>query len=153
LAPRRSSLTARAIALAVVLLVLTISYASSLRIYFSQAHEISASKAEIVSHQQRIAELQDELVRWTDSTYVMTQARDRLGWVLPGETGYQVVGPDGKPLGGGAVITAQNTPTEQPKDAWYAKLLGSVETADKPAPAKTAPKEPKPITVKSKPSR
>jgi hypothetical protein len=49
IAPRRRSyiLTARAIALSVVLLILTISYATSLRIYFSQAHEISATKAEI----------------------------------------------------------------------------------------------------------
>ena len=53
--PRRPrSLTARAIALAVVLLILTISYASSLRIYFSQAHDIAATKAEIAERQQRM---------------------------------------------------------------------------------------------------
>ena len=36
-----------------------------------------------------------------------TQARERLGWVVPGEIGYKVVGADGKPLGGGAKITAE----------------------------------------------
>ena len=98
-------MTARAIALAVVLLILTISYATSLRIYFAQAHEIASTNAEIAERQQRIRELQGELARWGDEAYVRTQARERLGWVVPGETGYTVVGADGKPLGGGAKIT------------------------------------------------
>ena len=71
---------------------------------------------------------------------------------MPGETGYRVVGPDGKPLGGGAEITAQNK-TEAPAPvAWWSKLWGSVEAADKPAPPKPKAKEPKPITPDTKPN-
>lgn len=143
-----SSLTTRAIALVVVLLILTISYASSLRIYFSQAHEIASAKAEIATRQQRIAELQGELGQWGDDDYVRTQARERLGWVVPGETGYQVVDSEGNPLGGGAEVGTGTTVAEESKDAWWAQLWGSVEAADKPAPAK--PKE-KPITADTKP--
>jgi cell division protein FtsB len=149
---RNYGLTARAVALVVVLLILTISYATSLRIYFSQAHEISATKAEIAERQQRIHDLQGELARWDDEAYVRTQARERLGWVVPGETGYTVVDADGKPLGGGAHITAENSPEQQPEDTWWARLWGSVEAADRPAPVKT-PAEEKPITVKTKPNR
>lgn len=150
---RRSyGLTARAIALAVVLLILTISYVTSLRIYFSQAHEISATKAEIAERQQRIHDLQGELARWDDEAYVRTQARERLGWVVPGETGYTVVDADGKPLGGGAQISAEASPEQQPENTWWAKLWGSVEAADRPAPVRS-PAEEKTITVKSKPSR
>ena len=148
---RGSSLTARAIALVVVLLILTISYATSLRIYFSQAHEISATRAEIAERQQRISDLQDELARWGDEAYVRTQARQRLGWVVPGETGYVVVDADGRPLGGGAKITAEAAPEEQAPDAWWSKLWGSVQAADRPAPAKTPATE-KTITVKTKPN-
>jgi cell division protein FtsB len=144
--------TARAIALAVVLVILTISYATSLRIYFAQAHEIAATKAEIAERQERIRELQGDLARWDDEAYVRTQARDRLGWVVPGETGYTVVGADGKPLGGGAVITAENAPDEPAQESWWSKLWGSVEAADQPVPAKTKAEE-KTITVKTKPSR
>jgi len=136
----------------VVLLVLTISYATSLRIYFAQAHEIASTRAEIADRQTRIGELRSELARWDDLDYVRTQARDRLGWVIPGETGYRVVGADGKPLGGGAEITAETAPVEKPKDAWWAKAWGSVETADKPAPVKPKPKAPKPITPNTKPN-
>jgi cell division protein FtsB len=146
---RRSSLTARAIALAVVLLILTISYATSLRIYFAQAHEIAATNTEITERQQRIGELQGELARWGDETYVRTQARERLGWVVPGEIGYRVVGADGKPLGGGAVITAETAAEAPAKDAWWSKLWGSVEAADQPAALKTKTEE-KTITVRTK---
>jgi hypothetical protein len=138
--------------LAVVLLILTISYASSLRIYFSQAHEIAATKAEIAERQQRIHDLQGELARWGDEAYVRTQARERLGWVVPGETGYTVVGADGRPLGGGAQIKAESTPEQRLQDSWWSKLWGSVQAADQPTPVKT-PAEEAPITVKSKPNR
>ena len=144
-----ASLTTRAIALVVVLLVLTISYATSLRIYFAQAHDIAATQAEISERQQKIGELQGELGRWGDPDHVRTQARERLGWVVPGETGYQVVDADGNPLGGGAEIASSTAPRDEPQDVWWAKLWGSVETADKPAPAK--PKE-KPITAKTEPA-
>jgi cell division protein FtsB len=147
---RGSSLTARAIALAVVLLILTISYATSLRIYFAQDHEIASTNAEITERQQRIRELQGELASWGDEAYVRTQARERLGWVVPGEIGYTVVGADGKPLGGGAKITAETAPDESAQDAWWSKLWGSVQAADRPAPAKSEVKE-KTITVKTSP--
>jgi cell division protein FtsB len=153
-APRRRNyiLTARAIALAVVLLILAISYATSLRIYFSQAHEIAATKAEIAERQQRIGQLQGELARWNDEAYVRTQARERLGWVVPGETGYTVVDSAGKPLGGGAEITAETAAQEPAQNSWWSKLWGSVEAADRPAPVKD-PAHEKPITEKTKPSR
>ena len=99
--PRSSSLTARALALAVVILMLTISYANSLRIYFAQSHEVAATKAEIADREARIGDLQTELDRWDDPAFVKLQARNRLGWVVPGEIGFTVVDADGKPLGGG----------------------------------------------------
>ncbi len=38
-------------ALAVVILMLTISYANILRIYFAQSHEVAATRAEIADRQ------------------------------------------------------------------------------------------------------
>jgi hypothetical protein len=137
--------------LTVVLLILTISYASSLRIYFAQAHEIAATKAQIADRQQRIAELESDVARWERPDYVRTQARERLGWVIPGETGYKVVDANGKPLGGGAEITADTPEPQKPQDAWWDKLWGSVEAADQPAPVKPKPKPAKPITEETKP--
>ena len=144
-----SGLTTRAIALAVVFLILTISYATSLRIYFHQARQIAGARAEITTRQQRISELQGELARWNDVEYVKTQARDRLGWVVPGETGFRVIGQDGRPLGGGAEIGSGAMPQEASTDAWWLRLWGSVEAADNPAPVRKDPEDQPPITEKT----
>jgi cell division protein FtsB len=150
---RRSSLTSRAIALTVVFLILTISYATSLRIYFAQSSDIAATKQEISQSQVKIADLQNDLSRWNNPDYVKTQARIRLGWVMPGETGFRVVGADGQPVGGGAEISSAQ-PAAAPKDAWWAKLWGSIEAADQPAPVKSTAKPSKQptITEKTKPT-
>jgi cell division protein FtsB len=151
---RRSSITTRAIALAVVLLILTISYASSLRIYFAQAEKISATRVDIAERQQRIELLREQLGKWEDPAYVRQQARERLGWVVPGEIGFRVIGPDGKPLGGGAEIGRPEAAADQRKTAWWQRLKGSVQTADRPAPTAAERKkaaDEKPITENTEP--
>lgn len=148
---RRSNVTTRAIALAVVFLILTISYASSLRIYFAQSAQIADTRQQITQSQERIADLQTNLSRWNDPEYVKTQARARLGWVMPGETGFTVVGEDGQPLGGGAQISSPRAP-ETPQTAWWDKMWGSVEAADRPAPVPSPkPKRQPTITEDTKP--
>jgi cell division protein FtsB len=145
-AGRRSSLTTRAVALAVVILMLTISYANSLRIYFAQSHEVASTKAEIADRQAKIADLQTELNHWNDPAFVKLQARNRLGWVVPGEIGFTVVDPDGKPLGGGSELSTGEKPAgDEVPESWYTRLWGSVEAADKPAP------EPEPDSAAEKP--
>jgi len=135
-----------------VFLILIISYATSLRIYFTQARDIAEVRATITARQQRIAELQGELAQWNDVDYVMTQARDRLGWVVPGEIGFRVVGPDGKPLGGGAEIGTGPRPGDNAPDAWWSRLWGSVEAADRPAPIRPNPADRRPITKDTAPA-
>lgn len=148
----RANLTARALALVVVVLVLTISYATSLRIYFSQAHEIASTKAQIAQSQAAIDDLQGQLARWNDPAYVTAQARERLGWLVPGETGYTVVGADGKPLGGGLTLDSSATvDPEQAQPMWWDRMWGSVAAADKPAPVKANPGNRPPVTADSKP--
>ncbi len=151
-ARRRSSITTRAIAFAVVALVLIISYASSLRIYLSQRHEIATTQAEIAQRQTEIAELQTDVDRWNDPAYVKTQARARLGWVLPGETGYRVLGADGtviggtESVGGSSDVTVPSTPT-----AWWQNLFGAVKKADADPNTTPQPTKQPTITESTKP--
>jgi cell division protein FtsB len=149
----RSNVTGRAIALAVVLLILVISYASSLRVYFAQSQEIAAARAEIAERQQRIADLTQQREQWNNPAYVETQARDRLGWVVPGEIGYRVVGADGKPLGGGEDIDTGAGAAPEPTTAWWTRLWSSVERADRPAPPTSSVKaKPPTVTERTVPS-
>ncbi len=125
--------TRRALVLALVLVVLAISYAGSLRIYVSGAHDLAVAEQEIRDRQAQISDLQAELARWDDPAYVKAQARDRLGWVLPGETGYRVVDDNGNPLGGGVVLASgDRTDPDAANQHWWDRMLGSLATADHP---------------------
>ena len=146
--------TWRLIALVAVVVVLFISYASSLRVYFNQQSQLAATRAEITDNQQTISDLQDELMRWQDPAYVMAQARARLGWVVPGEVGFQVIGPDGKPLSPAANIDASGSePAADGQQRWWDRLLGSAAAADNPAPVdQPTPSDEPTITVDTTPT-
>lgn len=130
---RGLGMTRRAMALIVVLVVLVLSYASSLRIYLGQQHELAVAEQQIRERSDRIAELESELLRWDDPAYVKAQARERLGWVMPGEIGYRVIGADGEPIGGGVTIESEETlPAGEHDPMWWDRLWGSIRTADAP---------------------
>jgi len=80
---------------------------------------------------------------------VKAQARQRLGWVMPGEVGYRVIGADGKPVGAPPEPSAPSDgTTDTQKPTWYTKLWGSVEGAGTPpAPATPTPAKPTPSTI------
>lgn len=121
--------------------------------YFSQHHDIAETKADIARSQQHIDELHDEIDRWHDRDYVRIQARERLGWVKPGETGYRVVGSDGEPVTktiGIAEDSGSDSDADQ-KPAWYNKLWGTMKHADEP-PQSDAQHKKNPITEDTKPT-
>jgi hypothetical protein len=117
----------------VLVLVLAVSYFNSLRVYFDQEREIEVARTEVTQRTQAISDLEDELQRWQDPAYVKAQARSRLGWVMPGEVGYRVIGSDGLPIDTNVQIEQSGSvpPGEEPP-TWYESLWGSVETADNP---------------------
>lgn len=118
-----------------VLGVLLISGATSLQIYFRQQRQIAALDAGIVQSRQAIDDLHHQLGQWDDPAYVEQQARQRFGWVMPGETGYRVIGPDGKPVEGARLNTTRTDQETPAADAWWMKMWGSTRTADRPLPA------------------
>ncbi|HET6740987.1 MAG TPA: septum formation initiator family protein [Kribbella sp.] len=140
------NLTGRAAVVLLVLGALIVSYAQSLRVWFDQHQQISALNQEIRDREKRVGELNDEIARWQDDAYVKAQARQRLGWVMPGEIGYRVIGVDGKPVGAPPEPPAPSDGTaEAQKPTWYTKLWGSVECAgNPPAPAVTPTPTPTP---------
>ena len=82
--PRRPRLTGRAAVLVLVLAVLTVSYASSLRAYLQQRSHISELKTAIAEREASINDLEREKQRWEDPAYVKAQARARFGYLMPG---------------------------------------------------------------------
>src|SRR6478609_3097999 len=128
LQPRQSRFTGRAMVLVLVLSVLTISYASSLKAYFQQHSQIASS-------QSSIHELESEKQRWQDPAYVKEQARARFGYLMPGQTSYVVIGADGKPLAAQATLSDPRTTTTTTPTAWWTAEWKSVELAGNPPSA------------------
>lgn len=131
-------LTTRAIVLLTVVLLLIASYTSTLHAWWEQRADIQSTKAEIVMRKQQILALEDQKARWNDPAYVKQQAKQRFGWVTPGEVGYRVIGSDGAVKGD--VPTLDAPPTASSQTEWYDKLWGSVKESGK------TPKATKPTT-------
>ncbi len=126
--------TRRAMVLGLVIVVLALSYGGSLQIYLGQQHDLAVAEQQIRDRTAQAADLETELDRWNDPDYVRAQARARLGWVMPGETGYRVVGADGQPIGGGVALESERGLAKGERaPVWWDRMLGSIETADAPA--------------------
>jgi hypothetical protein len=115
-----------------VLAVLTVSYASSLRAWLQQRDHIDDLRVQIEQTGKDIEQLEREKRRWQDDAYVAQQARERFSYLMPGETGYQVIGEDGRPLDSvDSLPDTSEIPRSTPK-AWWETAWESVEGAGNP---------------------
>ncbi|MFM9444518.1 FtsB family cell division protein [Streptomyces acidiscabies] len=119
---RRSRLTGRAALLALVLCTLVVALAYPMRQYVSQRAEIADLEREQEQARQKVEQLRDLKARWQDDAYAEQQIRQRLHYVLPGETGYVVVDPDAAKQ---ARVDAGAA--DRP---WYANVWDGVDKAD-----------------------
>jgi hypothetical protein len=113
------------------------SFASSLRAYFAQRHEIQSLQDSIRSSQTHISALQREKKRWADDAYVIAQARARFNFGFPGEIGYQVLDANGKPLDHQDTLSDPKRSGDG-KPEWWQTTLASIDTAGHP-PKTTTP--------------
>jgi hypothetical protein len=126
-----------------VLAMLMVSYASSMRAYLQQRAHIQSLHASIVSSKADIAKLEREKRRWSDPAYERAMAHERLGWVLPGEIGFQVIDLNGKPLDHHDSLAAPGAVTQASRPIWWKAVWGSMKAAGNP-PEKTP--QPEPVT-------
>jgi cell division protein FtsB len=128
----RPKLTGRAAVLVLVLAVLTVSYASSLKAYLQQRQHIAELKAQIAQRESDIDGLEREKERWRDPAYISSQARARFGYVMPGETSYVVLGADGKPLESVTALLPKKDVLVKVPTAWWTTAWDSVLIAGNP---------------------
>ena len=135
----RSRFTGRAAVLVLVVAVLTVSYASSLRAYLQQRSHINDLKTSIAQHEANIDQLETEKARWDDPAYVRAQARERLGYVMPGEKTYLVLDENGQPLEPQAELQDPATVIRTASTPWWDDAWASVELAGHPPKASPPP--------------
>ena len=116
------SFSGRLLALAVVLVTITVLLAPSVRTYLLQQGELNTLRDEIAALEETQLESERQLARWEDPAYIKAQARERIFLVMPGETRYVVVG-DTEP-GDEAVGSSGDAPQDLP---WVDALWDSIE--------------------------
>ena len=119
---RRSRLTGRAALLVLVLCTLIVALAYPMRQYVSQRADIAETERERDQASRRVEQLRDLKARWQDDAYAEQQIRQRLHYVLPGETGYIVIDPDAAKQSR-ADLGAADRP-------WYSNVWDGVDKAD-----------------------
>lgn len=135
---RRPRLTGRAAVLVLVLGLLAVSYASSMRAFLDQRERIGDLKVAIAERQSDIDRLEREKRRWRDAEFVQSQARQRFGYLEPGETGYQVIDEDGEPLAPSSALSDPDEVVPEPvPTAWWESAWRSVELAGDPPRVQT----------------
>jgi cell division protein FtsB len=74
-----------------LLILAVVVLAPGLRIYLDQRHQVTDLRAQVQQEQLNVDKLQAERARWEDPSYLRAQARDRLFFVMPGETSYLII--------------------------------------------------------------
>jgi cell division protein FtsB len=122
---RRSRLTGRAAVLALTVCALVVALAYPTRQYIAQRSQIAEQRRQAQQVRDRVEQLREQKARWSDAAYVRAQAREQLHFVMPGETGYVMLGEQGDsgPSGTASSAAAANRP-------WYDNLWDGVNAAD-----------------------
>lgn len=122
----KRGVTARFIAISVVIFIIALTIAPPAQRYFTQRAQINAIESEIAVRKTRLEQAKIELQKWRDPNYVKSQARERLHFVLPGERQYIVVGVETEESAEVKKRTA--VATKQFGSApWYTKLISSIQ--------------------------
>lgn len=138
---RLGSAARRAAILAAVVCVLTLTIAGPVRTYFAQRTEMKQLAATEAKLRAEIADLEQQKVKLADPVYVAAQARERLGFVKPGDIPYEVQLPPG------AALPAQpgpDTPAARTGQPWYTSLWHTIADDPHNLPAAVPPAPPGP---------
>ena len=133
----------RAAIFAAVVCVLTLTIAGPVRTYFAQRTEMKQLSASEAALRAQIADLEGQKAKLADPVYIAAQARERLGFVKPGDIPYQVQLPPGAVEETGAAPQAQMARSGDP---WYTSLWHTIADTPHgpPPPAAPAPDVPAP---------
>ncbi len=124
---RFGSAARRAAILAAVVCVLTLTIAGPVRTYFAQRTEMNQLKMVEAQLRSQIADLEQQKIKLADPVFIAAQARERLGFVMPGDIPYQVQLP---PTAAVEPDTGPEAPTAINTDPWYTSLWHTI--ADQP---------------------
>lgn len=138
---RLGSAARRAAILAAVVCVLTLTIAGPVRTYFAQRTEMKQLAATEARLRAEIGNLEQQKAKLADPVYIAAQARERLGFVKPGDIPYQVQLP---PSAVPPVEPGQQTAAERAGQPWYTSLWHTIADDPHNVPTTVPPVPPPP---------
>lgn len=108
----------------VVLGVLVI--APTVRTFVVQQQQLAQLRQQVGAQQSQVDDLLQQAQDWRDPAYIEAQARDRLAYVLPGETAYLIKGVPQVTATGPAQVVSDKV--QRATGDWSATLLQSLLT-------------------------
>jgi cell division protein FtsB len=131
----------RAAVLAALVCVLTLTIAGPVRTYFAQRTEMEQLTASEASLRRQISDLEQKKGKLGDPAYIAAQARERLGFVMPGDIPFQVQLP---PSAAASPQPGAETGKPASGDPWYTALWHTIADAPHlpPAPPAEVPAPP-----------
>jgi cell division protein FtsB len=111
----------------IVLVLFVVIVAPGARIFIEQRQQIADLQNSLTSAQAQNSTLTAQVARWSDPAYIRAEARERLYFVMPGETSFLVLddtAPTAADPGGPVSTSIQSTQTN-----WMAALFASGMTA------------------------
>lgn len=131
----------RAAVLAAVVCVLTLTIAGPVRTYFAQRTEMEQLAATEAALRHQIADLEQQKGKLNDPAYIAAQARERLGFVKPGDIPFQVQLP---PTAEASAQPGADAAKPANNDPWYTSLWHTIADAPHLPPAATPSPAPEP---------
>jgi cell division protein FtsB len=112
-----------------ILVLAVIVLAPSVRTYAEQRQQIDELSATVAGQEAEVDKLKAERERWNDRTFVTTQARERLSYVMPGDISFLVQNDTGAGGDGSADATAISTDIQDTEVDWVDTMFRSVMIA------------------------
>lgn len=111
-----------------VLIIGVVSLIPRIQEVVSQRNQIASLENEIQVTQQQIEDMKAERLQWNDTTFITSQARERLFFVMPGEVSYLVI----NDLSASDLASERATISDEvqlTRSDWMENVLGSVWSA------------------------
>lgn len=114
-----------------------IQLVSTFHTYALSLAELNGLKRQESSLIAQKRELENDIARWNDKSYVTAQARDRLGFVFPGEVAVRVAHPEAVTGNTSDSTNSSSSASQHSTLPWYSELSYAFKKADEPVARST----------------
>ncbi|WP_313543608.1 FtsB family cell division protein [Leifsonia aquatica] len=106
-----------------ILVLAVVILAPTLQAFAQQRSQIADQQAVVDTLNSQVDAAKAQRARWNDPSYIRAQARDRLYYVMPGETSYLVI--DDRPPAAASTDAPVSSKIQQTHTDWAGSLFGS----------------------------